>query len=133
MVTVSWETVRVSLHVLAATIWVGGQITVAALVPALRAISAEAPRIAARRFNPVAWGAFAVLVLTGGWNVAAEHDEMHGARLVVLWVKIAVVAASGLSAGLHIRAGTVAGRAVWGALTALTAVAALVLGVVLHS
>ena len=35
--TVDLETLRLFLHVLAATIWVGGQLTLAALVPALRA------------------------------------------------------------------------------------------------
>jgi putative copper export protein len=132
VITVSWETVRISLHVLAATIWVGGQITLGVLVPALRAISPDAPRVAARGFNPVAWTGYAVLVATGAWNVAAEHDDLEGAKLAVLWVKIAVVAASGLAAFLHIRATSVAGRAVWGAVTALTAVVALVLGVLLH-
>jgi uncharacterized membrane protein len=132
VITVSWETVRISLHVLAATIWVGGQITLGALVPALQAISPDAPRVAARRFNPVAWTGYAVLVATGAWNVAAEHDDLNGDKLVVLWVKVAVVAASGLAAFLHIRATSAAGRAVWGAVTALTAVAALVLGVLLQ-
>jgi len=41
---VSWETVRLFLHVLAATVWVGGQLTLAALVPALRRLGADVPR-----------------------------------------------------------------------------------------
>jgi hypothetical protein len=32
MLAVSWDTVRVFLRVLAATVWVGGQITLTALV-----------------------------------------------------------------------------------------------------
>jgi hypothetical protein len=36
MLSVSWDTIRLFLHVLAATISVGGQITLAALVPVLR-------------------------------------------------------------------------------------------------
>ncbi len=36
MLAVSWDTVRLFLHVLAATVWVGGQLTLAALVPVLR-------------------------------------------------------------------------------------------------
>jgi len=36
MLTVNVDTVRLFLHVLAATVWVGGQLTLAALVPALR-------------------------------------------------------------------------------------------------
>ena len=33
---------RLSLHVLAATIWVGGQLTIAGLVPDLRALGGDA-------------------------------------------------------------------------------------------
>ena len=36
MLAVSWDTIRLFLHVLAATIWVGGQLVLAALVPVLR-------------------------------------------------------------------------------------------------
>jgi uncharacterized membrane protein len=31
MLSVNWDTIRLFLHVLAATVWVGGQITLAAL------------------------------------------------------------------------------------------------------
>jgi putative copper export protein len=50
-------TVRLFLHVLAATVWVGGQLTLAGLVPGLRALSPDAPRVVARRFNQIAWPA----------------------------------------------------------------------------
>src|SRR5664279_3639714 len=36
MLTPSWDTLRLFLHVLAATIWVGGQLTLAPLVPTFR-------------------------------------------------------------------------------------------------
>ena len=65
MLPVSWDTVRLFLHVLAATVWVGGQLTLAAVVPVLRRFGAQVPRTAARRFNHVAWIAFAVLIATG--------------------------------------------------------------------
>ena len=35
MLAVSWDTIRLFLHILAATVWVGGQITLAALVLSL--------------------------------------------------------------------------------------------------
>ena len=76
MLSVSWDTIRLFLHVLAATVWVGGQITLAVLVPVLRRLGAEIPRAAARRFNQVAWPAFAVLVITGIWNIAAVHAQI---------------------------------------------------------
>jgi len=65
MLGVSWDTIRLFLHVLAATVWAGGQITLAALVPVLRRLGTEIPRAGARRFNQVAWPAFAVLAITG--------------------------------------------------------------------
>ena len=52
MLSVSWDTIRLFLHVLAATIWVGGQITLAALVPVLRRLGAEIPRTADRHELP---------------------------------------------------------------------------------
>ena len=131
MLPVSWDTIRLFLHVLAATVWVGGQLTLAALVPVLRGLGAEVPRTAARRFNQVAWPAFAILLLTGVWNVIAVRSQISGSYAVTLWVKLAVVAVSGATAALHARAQSKAGLAVFGALTGISALAALFIGVLL--
>ena len=131
MLSVSWDTIRLFLHVLVATIWVGGQITLAALVPVLRRLGAEIPRAAARRFNQVAWPAFAVLVITGIWNIAAVHAQIKGSYETTLVVKLIVVAISGVTAALHARARKPAWVAVFGALTGLSALAALFLGIML--
>ncbi|HTY72625.1 MAG TPA: hypothetical protein VMI11_09410 [Actinomycetes bacterium] len=124
------DTVRLSLHVLGATIWVGGQITLAALVPVLRR-TPEAAQAAARAFNRIAWPAFAVLVLTGFWNVAVQPSDTTSSYRAVLGLKMAVVVLSGVSAYVHTK---VSGRtqiAVWGAISGLTAITAVVLGVLL--
>jgi putative copper export protein len=131
MLSVTGDTVRLFLHVLAATVWVGGQLTLAALVPALRRLGAQIPRAAARRFNQVAWPAFAVLVLTGIWNIAAVRSKITGSYETTLVVKLIVVLVSGVTAALHARARAAAGIAVFGALTGLSALAALFLGVLL--
>jgi putative copper export protein len=131
MLAVGWGTFRLFLHVLAATVWVGGQLTLAALVPTLRALGTQVPRAAARRFNQVAWPAFGVLVVTGAWNIAAEQAKDHGAYRTTLVVKLVVVAISGVTAFLHARARSTAGLAVYGALTGVSALAALFLGVLL--
>ena len=133
MLPVSWDTVRLFLHVLAATIWVGGQLTLAALVPVLRRFGADVPGAAARRFNQVAWTAFGVLVVTGIWNIVAVRSQIsHSASYrTTLIVKLAVVVVSGVAAALHIRSRTARSRAVFGALTGLSALAALFLGVLL--
>ena len=132
MLPFTWETLRPFLHILAATIWVGGQLTLAALVPTLRAMGAQAPKAAARRFNQVAWPAFGVLVLTGIWNIVAESDKQSDPGYqATLGIKMALVLLSGVSAFLHTRARSRAGLAVWGALAALSALGATLFGVVL--
>ncbi len=131
MLPVHLDTIRLFVHVLAATVWVGGQLTLAGLVPGLRAVSAEAPRAAARRFNVIAWPAFAVLVATGVWNVAAVRPGGDLAYDVTLGLKLVVVALSGIAAYLHARSRSTAALAVFGALSGLAAVGALFLGVVL--
>jgi len=131
VLAVSWDTIRLFLHVLAATIWVGGQLTLAALVPVLRGMGAHVPAGAARRFNQVAWPAFAVLILTGVWNIVAVRTQVHGSYETTLIVKLVVVAISGVTAAIHARSRTTAGLAVFGALTGVSALAALFLGVLL--
>jgi putative copper export protein len=127
----NWDTIRLFLHVLAATVWVGGQLTLAALVPALRRLGAEIPRAAARSFNRVAWPAFAVLIATGVWNVIAVRSQISGSYETTLIVKLVIVGVSGITAALHAGAKSKAGLAVFGALTGVSALAALFLGVLL--
>jgi putative copper export protein len=127
MSLVDSETVRLFLHVLAASIWVGGQITLAALVPALRRGGAEVPKAAARAFARIAWPAFGVLILTGIWNVAAEDDLDQA----TLGIKYTLVLISGVSAFLHGRASSRRQTAIWGAITGLSAIATLFVGIVL--
>jgi putative copper export protein len=126
--TVDWETVRLFLHVAAATVWVGGQITLAALVPALRGAGEGVTRVAARAFNRVAWPAFGVLVLTGVWNVIAEDDDSDAFKHTLM-LKYVLVIVSGVTAYVHQRASSRTTMAVFGALTGLSALGALFVGV----
>jgi putative copper export protein len=121
----------VSIHVLAAAVWVGGQLTLAGLVPTARGLGEGAAKSLARAFARIQWPAFAVLVVTGLWNISATHTGQPRAWQAVLGVKIAVVLVAGLGAWLHSRSTSRAGLAVWGAVTALGSVTALVLGVFL--
>ena len=125
------DAVRLSLHVLAATIWVGGQFTMAGLVPAARGLGEGAAKTLALAFERIQWPAFVVLVVTGLWNVSAVHAGQPGIWQVVLGVKLAVVLTSGVAAYLHTRSSTRRGLAVWGGVASLTATAALVMGVFL--
>jgi putative copper export protein len=133
VLTPAVDSVRLFLHVLAATVWVGGQLTVAGLVPGLRALGADVPSTVASRFSRIAWPAFVLLVGTGIWNVIAVNpSRQSGSWQVTLWIKLAVVALSGVSAWLHGRARSRSALAAWGAISGLTAVVALLLGVLLE-
>lgn len=133
MLPVTTTDVRLFLHVFAAAIWVGGQFTLAGLVPGLRAINADAPRAVARRFAMIAWPAFGVLVLTGIWNLV-EVDVMDTTSeyQLTFLVKLFVVALSGVAAALHTRAVSRAALAAWGAIGGVSALAAMFLGIQLH-
>lgn len=121
---------RLFLHVLAASVWVGGQIVLVGLVPTVRTLGPDAPALVARAFNRIAWPAFGVVVLTGLWNVMAIplSDLPHP------WTELHVLAVvlSGVGAFVHQQAkGNKAALAVGGAMSSVFAVAAMYLGLVI--
>jgi putative copper export protein len=123
---------RLILHVLAATVWVGGQFTVAGLLPTIRTLGEDAPKRVARALGRLLWPAYAVLVVTGFWNIGAlTVGQASTAWKTVLSVKIAVVVIAGAAVYLHQRSITRRAMAIWGAIGALASVAALCLGVFL--
>lgn len=141
MLPVTLDAVRLYLHVLAATVWVGGQIVLASVVPVLRQSGPEALTPTARRFRAVAWPSYLILLFTGIWNLEqANFSHQPNAWVATVMVKITLfVAAGALTAG-HTAAGARARQAPdeprWRAVTGATAglallasLAALFLGV----
>ncbi len=95
---------RLILHVLAATVWVGGQITVAGLLPTIRTLGEDARKRVAGAFARLLWPAYAVLVLTGFWNISAiTVSHASTAWKAVLIVKLVAVAVAGVAVYLHQR------------------------------
>jgi putative copper export protein len=132
MLSINLGDVRLFLHVLAATVWLGGQLVLLVLVPTLRRLGADAVTIVARRLNGVLWTAFGVLIVTGIWNLQAVDIANQSAeyqRTVV--VKLVAVAISGVAAFVHLRVSTPRARALSGGATLMAALLALFLGVVL--
>jgi putative copper export protein len=126
------DTVRLTLHVLAATIWVGGQLVMAGLVGPTRDLGGDAAKILARAFARLAWPAYVVLLATGIWNVSAVHySSQDSAWKAVLMAKIVVVVLAGVGVFLHQRATSKAQLALWGSVGGLASVAALVMGILL--
>jgi putative copper export protein len=134
------------VHVIAACVWIGGQATVALLIPLLRGHGALA-RLAGQRYQTVAWPAYAVLVITGLANVSNTGLQwstlLASARGRTLAVKLGLVAVSGLAAGVHAflqaprRSDQAAVRpvasATLGSVSLLTAVLAALYGVAIAS
>lgn len=92
------------LHLIAAAVWVGGLITVGALVPALRSAGAERPMLQAmaRRFGTVSWAAMALAVVTGSIQIVRLDydwfDEPVVRKLGLVVVAIALAAGHQLTA-----------------------------------
>ena len=134
MLSPTLDSVRLFLHVLGASIWVGGQFALAGIVPTLRRSAPESTKVVAQAFARVAWPAFGLTVITGIWNMMAiDITAAPGAYQGTLLLKIGIAILSGVFAAVHSAGRSKVALAVGGALGALTSLAALFLGVLLHS
>ena len=134
MLSPTLDTIRIFLHVLAASIWVGGQIVLAGLVPSLRRAVPESTKVAARAFAHVAWPAFAVVVITGLWNLSEiSISTTSTAYQITLFVKISLAIVSGAAAAVHQVGRSRAALAVGGALGLLAALGAMFFGYLLST
>ena len=132
MLSPTLTTFRLFLHVLAASVWVGGQFALAGIVPTLRRVSPEATRAVARAFARVAWPAYAVVVLTGLWNIAeVDVTNTDTAYQVTLMLKITLAILSGVFAAVHAIGTTKLAIALGGALGGLCAIGAMWFGILL--
>ena len=132
------DALRRFLHILSVTVWVGGQIVVAGLVPLLRRVDRSAAPVAdgemtvtqqaARRFGRISWPFFALAIITGLWSIGEiEWSAGTGLWQTLFFVKMALVAASGVGAWLHTRAQRAPERALFAGVASLSALAALLI------
>jgi putative copper export protein len=130
--------------VIAACVWIGGQIVIAVVIPLLRRVDGLTVA-AGRRYQAVAWPAFGVLIATGIANIhilgiswSALITSAFGRTLII---KLGFVLLSGGAAGVHaliqaprIRSASVAHpvtSALLGGISLLAAVAAALFEVVI--
>lgn len=134
MTSPSIETLRLFLHVIAAAVWVGGQVVLGALVPTIRRVAPDALKAVARAYARVAWPAFAVLVVTGIWNLmAVDVTALDGSQQATVLVHLAVGLLSGMFAAVHSYGNSRLALALGGALGLVTALAAMFVGVLINS
>jgi len=111
------------LHLVGATVWIGGLIVVATLVPAVRKVTddREVIRAIARRFGVVSWIALGSQVLTGAWMAADRAWDN------VLITKVSLVLVSAILAGWHTMAARNQSPALRGAIQGVILILALVI------
>ena len=132
MLSPTLTTARLFLHILAASVWVGGQIALAGVVPTVRKVSPETTKAVARAFARVAWPAFAVVVLTGIWNrTEVDIADTGTTYQVTLFVKLLLVFASGTAAAIHSVGRTKLALALGGAIGLVAGLGAMFCGYLL--
>ncbi len=126
------DTLRLSLHVLAASVWVGGQIVLAGLVPTVRGFGGDATKKVAQAFARINWPAFVVLVATGLWNVAAVHNGGSNSNWkMVLGIKMTFVLLAAVAVFAHTKVASAKLKGASAGIGLLTSLVAMVLGVAL--
>jgi len=108
---VSWYLLSVSLHILAACVWIGGMVFLAAaLLPVLRqppyrGVALPLLHATSMRFRWLGWGALGTLIVTGvanllyrgqgwdQWRTGALWHEWFGRVLALKLVLIAIIVA----------------------------------------
>ncbi len=126
------DSLRVFLHLLAAGIWVGGQIVVAGVVPGLRKTSgSEGTKSLANGFARVAWPAFGIALVTGIWSILASDGQASTAYNLTFGIKFLLYIAAGASAVAHAKSSKRPVVAVTGALGLIFSLIVMFLGTML--
>ena len=109
------KTFALSLHIVSFSVWVGGLIVLAALVPALRravddpAVGRTVVTAAAQRFNAVAWSGLGFALFTGIWmlletpDASPSYGRLLGEKLGVVVLAAAAAAAHSFWIGPSVR------------------------------
>jgi putative copper export protein len=134
MLSPTVDSIRLFLHILAASVWVGGQIVLGGLVPKLRQAAPESLKVAANAFARVAWPAFAVVVVTGMWNILdIKVGDLSTDYQVTMFVHVLLSMATAMFAFIHSVGKTKLALALGGALGLLTSLGSMFVGILLQS
>ena len=124
------DTVRIFLHVLAVTVWVGGQIVMLAILPAVRSIDDKEIRASIpKAFQNIAWPAMALAIFTGIWNTFAINiGDQPSSFHIAFGIKFLLVIASGAGALIHSKTTDPKVKGMTGALALGAGILAMFLG-----
>ncbi len=134
MLSPTIDTVRLFIHVLAASIWVGGQIALAGIVPALRQNHPESTKTVARAFGKVAWASYVIVVISGIWSlIEVDVTNADWSYTATVMVHVFAAAAAGAAAAVHAIGRTKIAIALGGALGLIASLIALFIGLLLRT
>lgn len=132
MISPTLDSVRTFLHLLAVAIWVGGQIVLAGIVPAIRNVAPQSLPVVAKGFARLAWPAMIVIVFTGIWGLSsvnvADRDTDY---LVTLALKLLLVGAAIVATIIHSMGTSKLAKALGGAIGLVASLVAAYGGVLM--
>ncbi len=132
MISPTIDSIRIFLHVLAVAVWVGGQIVLAGIVPALRKTAPQSMAVVAQSFARIAWPAMLVVVFTGVWGLGSINvSDQSSAYLVTFGIKMLLVGLAIVAAIVHSAGTSKASKAIGGAVGLLTSLLAAYAGVLM--
>ncbi len=132
MISPTIDSIRIFLHVLAVAVWVGGQIVLAGIVPALRKTAPQSMAVVAQSFARIAWPAMLVVVFTGVWSLGSINvSDQSSAYLVTFGIKMLLVGLAIVATIVHSAGTSKASKAIGGAVGLLTSLLAAYAGVLM--
>lgn len=132
MISPTLDSLRTFLHILAVAIWVGGQIVLAGVVPALRNTAPHALPVVARQFARLAWPAMVLIVFTGMWGLGSVNvTDRSSDYLVTFAIKMLLVGAAIIATLIHSMGTSKAAKALGGAVGLLASLIAAYGGVLM--
>jgi putative copper export protein len=132
MISPTIDSVRIFLHILSVAIWVGGQIVLAGIVPALRQSAPHAMPVVAQSFARIAWPAMVVVVFTGMWGLGSINiTDQSSAYLSTFGIKMLLVGLAIVATIVHSAGTSRASKAIGGAVGLLTSLLAAYAGILM--
>lgn len=132
MISPTIDSIRIFLHLLGVAIWVGGQIVLAGLVPALRKSAPHTMPVVAQAFARIAWPAMIVVIFTGIWSLGGVTiTDQSASYLVTFGIKMLLVALAIVATVIHSAGTSKASKAIGGAVGLLTSLVATYAGVLM--
>ena len=132
MISPTIDSIRIFLHVLAVAVWVGGQIVLAGIVPALRKSAPQSMPVVAQSFARIAWPAMVVIIFTGVWGLGSINvSDQSSAYLATFGIKMLLFGIAIVATIVHSAGTSKASKAIGGAARLLASLIAAYAGILM--